>query len=315
MKWLPLVAALPAFCAVNGVVVNRTSGKPQPQATVTIYKLGDAGMESMETVKSDAQGKFAMNYSASAGPHLIQAAYDGVTYNKMVPPGTPSTGLSVEVYDSQAKPGEAKVTQHMLLLEPVDAKLIVSENVIYVNSGNLTFNDPTGGTLRFYLPPPARGKVKVMGSAPNGMPIERAAFATKAENVYAVDFPIKPGETRFQLSYEMPLPDPATFQGRILHEGVTRLVAPRGVSLKGDSLEDLGREPQTQAAIYSVKGKEFQLSIEGKGSLRNEASDEEGPGIQEILPRVYDRLYTVLGLASLILVLGLIVLYRGGVRG
>jgi hypothetical protein len=315
MKWLPLVVALPALCAVDGIVLNRTTGKPQPQATVTIYKLGDAGMESIETVKSDDGGKFVMKYSVPGGPHLIQAAYDGVTYNKMVPPGTPPTGISVEVYNSQAKAGEAKVTQHMMLFEPVDDKLVVSENVIYVNSGNLTYNDPTGGTLRFYLPAAAKGKVKVMGSAPNGMPIERAAFPTKTENVFAVDFPVKPGETRFQLSYEMPLADPPAFRGRILHDGITRLVTPRGVALKGDSIEDLGREPQTQAAIYKVKGKEFQFAIEGKGALRNEASGEEGPGIQEILPRVYDRLYLVLGLASLILALGLIVLYRGGVRG
>ncbi|MBI3683201.1 MAG: carboxypeptidase regulatory-like domain-containing protein [Acidobacteria bacterium] len=309
------VAALfqPAmWAAVDGVVINKTSGKPQPNATVTIYKLGEAGMESIETVKSDAQGKFSIEYSPPGGPHLIQAAYDGVTYNKMLPPGTPASGVAVDVFNAQSKPGDAKITQHMLLLEPAEGKLIISENIIYQNTGNLTYNDPAGGTLKFYLPPEANGKAKVSVTAPNGMPVERAASA-RAGNVYSVDFPIKPGETRFQLNYEVPLPDPPVYRGRILHkEGLTRLVSPPGVSLKGEGLEELGREPQTQAAIYNVTKQDFRIEIEGSGSLRSSSSEQEGPSIQQILPRVYDRLYLVLGLAALILLLGFVLLYRGG---
>ena len=44
--------------AIDGTVTNRTTGKPQPGATVTLYKLSQAGLESIESVKSDAAGKF-----------------------------------------------------------------------------------------------------------------------------------------------------------------------------------------------------------------------------------------------------------------
>jgi len=40
-----------AYGAVDGVVMNRTTGKPQPGATVTLYKLGQNGLESVESVK------------------------------------------------------------------------------------------------------------------------------------------------------------------------------------------------------------------------------------------------------------------------
>ena len=52
--------AASAFGAVDGTVTNKTVGKPQAGATVTLFKLGGAGMEAVESVKSDASGKYVM---------------------------------------------------------------------------------------------------------------------------------------------------------------------------------------------------------------------------------------------------------------
>ena len=41
-----VVFALTAFAAVDGVVINKTTGQPQAGATVTLYKLGQAGLDS-----------------------------------------------------------------------------------------------------------------------------------------------------------------------------------------------------------------------------------------------------------------------------
>ncbi len=311
---LLLLLAVPVFAAVDGTVINKTTDKPQPNATVSLFKLTEAGPESLETVKSDAAGKFVMQATAAGGPHYVQVAFDGVTYTKMMPPGSPSTGIQVDVYNVQAKPTDAKITQHMLLLEPIEGKLTVTENIIYQNSGKTTFNDPAG-SLRFYAPPESGGKIRVMATAPGGMPVERIANQTMTPNVYGVDFAIKPGESRFQFAYELPLGDPPVFKGKLLHkEGTTRLVAPRGVTLKGDGLSDLGREPATQAAIYNLGKQEFSVEITGSGSLREPSGggggEDEGPSIQEILPRLYNRLYLVLGLVGAILLVGFIMIYR-----
>ncbi|MBI4908398.1 MAG: carboxypeptidase regulatory-like domain-containing protein [Acidobacteria bacterium] len=317
MKLLAFFCALPLFATVDGTVINKTTGKPQAAATVTLYKLGGAGMESVETVKSDATGSFKMTTNPEAGPYLIQAAYDGVTYNKMLQPGQPRTGVEVEVYQSAAKPGGAKVTQHMLLFEVADNKLTINENIVYENTGTTTYNDPAAGTLRFYLPPETGGKVKVMATAPNGMPVERATNPGKGENQYSVDFPIKPGDTRFQLIYEMPATAPMIYTGKLLHkEGTTRLVTPKGITLKGDGISELGREPATQALIYNLAKADYKVEIEGAGTLRDtpaaggQGGEEEGPGIQEILPRIYTKLPVVLALVFAILLLGFLLLYR-----
>src|SRR6266436_1748576 len=111
---LCLLLASVAWAAVDGTVTNRTTGKPQPAATVTLYKLGENGLESVESVKSDAQGKFRIDQNLQ-GPRLVQTAYDGVTYNHMLPPGAPTTGVALDVYQSSTQQGGAKVVDHMLL--------------------------------------------------------------------------------------------------------------------------------------------------------------------------------------------------------
>lgn len=298
---------------VNGAVMNETTGKPQPGATVTLYKLGQAGPESLESVKSGADGKYEIN-QAVQGPHLLQAAFDGVTYNTMLFPGRPTTGVDIKVYRTSNKPGSARVGTHMVLVEAGQGELSVSETYVWQNDGKSTFYDPAGGNFKFFLPEAAGGKVKVQCTHPGGggIPIERAAEKTATAGVYKVDFPVKPGETRFDLSYTVA---GNSFAGKTLYAGTpVRFVAPVGVALKGDALTAMGQHPETQATIYESKGGAYKIDVEGQGTLRApeaESGDEdEGSGIQQIRPRIYDRFHTILGLTALILALGFILLYR-----
>jgi hypothetical protein len=148
------------------------------------------------------------------------------------------------------------------------------------------------------------------------MPIQRPAEKTKQANVYKLDYPIKPGETRFDLNYTVPVVSPQTFSSKILHtEGASDLVAPNGVTLKGDDIELAGQEPKTQASIYRIKNANFKVEVDGTGSLQPEASaaseeDNGSPSLQEVKPRIYDRLYWILGMAFAVLGLGSVLLYR-----
>jgi len=225
--------------------------------------------------------------------------------------------LQVQVFDSTNKP-VATVSQHFIVLQPGASEMAVSEGILYRSDSNLTYNDAANGTLRFYLPPEAQGQVNVTINAPGGMPIQRPAQKTKDANVYKVDYPIKPGETRFDLNYVVPITTPLIFSGKILHsEGASDLVAPNGVTLKGDNIELAGQEPKTQASIYQIKGASYKVEVEGTGSLQpggtaGSSPDEDNgmPTIQEVKPKIYDRLYWILGMAFGILGLGSVLLYR-----
>lgn len=310
MKYVALLIPALAFSAVDGTVANRTTGKPQANATVTLFKLGGAGPEALESVKTGADGRFRIAHDpVPQTPYLIETAWDGVTYNHMLPPGTPHHELQLEVFDSARKPDAARPNQRIVFLEPGE-RLSVSEAWLFRNDSKLAYNDPDGGTFRFFLPEAAGGKVTVMATAPQGLPIARAAEKTGRAGLYKVDFPIKPGESRIDVSYTLP---PGAFSGKSAYKDVlTRLVVPGGVTLEGAGLASLGQDPHMRAEIYETKGAEIAVQIKGTGSLRTAAPAEEeaGPSIQQILPRIYDKLAWILVPAFLVLLFGFLLLYR-----
>jgi len=65
-------AVSPAYAApVEGIVLNGATGKPQPGATVTLFRLASAnGPRPLETVKSDPSGKFSMTKEVP-GPRMM----------------------------------------------------------------------------------------------------------------------------------------------------------------------------------------------------------------------------------------------------
>ena len=294
--------ALLIMVAIDGQVVNKTTGQPAAGVEITLIQAGQGGMKPVAAVKSGADGRFDLpaREAAAGTVSLLQANYQGVTYNRMLPPNAPSQGLEVGVFDTTADTAAAQVGQHMMVIEHVPGELRVNETIMLQNASQRTLANPKG-TLRFFLPPAAGGKVRVSAaSGQQGMPLNRVAMKTAEPNVYAVDFPVKPGE----------------LQGRILHkDGKTNLIVPKGMSLKGDKLQELGLEPRTQASIYGVGFGSFNATVEGAGTLRNPAADteEEGGGgtpVDVIPPKIYDRVYWVLGLAFSILGIAFYRLYR-----
>lgn len=313
--WL-LAAGSWMLAAVDGTVINATTGKPQAAVLVTLVQPGAQGMQTIATVKSDAAGQFKIDKEYPPGPALVQAVYQGVLYTLVLQPGAPTTGVHVQVFDATAKAGVEKISQHMILIEPSATALDVSETFLVENETKTTFQDPAKGSVQFYLPQAADGKVGVTISSPNGMPIKRAAEKTSQKDVYRIQYPVKPGETRFDVSYSLPPTD--TFASKILHgEGVTRLVTPSSVTLEGEGIESLGQEPQTKAHIYGAGAAEYSVKIAGLGSLRGaeaapaaDADTGEQTQPDERPARVYTEMYWVLGLTFAILSLGGVLLYR-----
>jgi hypothetical protein len=320
--WLVL-AALPAFGAVTGTVINRSTGKPQAGATVGYNKLGQNGIELVDQAKSDANGNFTINQTPSGGPYLLRTVYDGVSYNHMLPPGTPTTGISVDVYNASKEPGAAKVTKHMILFEPSGGQMTVNETYILENSGKLAWNDADEGTLKFFLPPGAGGKAQVQATAPGGMPIGAGVLKTPKSDIFGVDFPVKPGETRIDVTYQTPYTEGQPFAGKVPSKDEnTYLIAPNGITLEAKGLNDLGVEPRTQAHIYGVTGASYEITLNGTEAAppgadasSGDQSDSSGPGIEQIMPRIYTQAKPILLIALGILGLGFALLYRKPQKG
>jgi hypothetical protein len=337
--WALLLFAPLAHAAIDGTVVNGTTGKPQPGSTVTLFQTTQQGPQNLGSVKTDAAGKFAfaqdVKPGVGGGPLLIQAVYAGVQYNFTITPGQPMTGVTVPVYESSKSPGGARIDQHFFVLEPSpDGTMQVSEGYLYKNDGKTTWNDPDRGTLEFTLPAAAQGKVEVNVIAPGGLPIRRAPDALGKPNEYKLDFPIKPGESRVDLSWSMPFRSPGVFEDRLLTRAdKLEVVAPPGVEIKGSDVTLLGQEPSTKSNVYGVKGPDVKIEVVGTG-LFNAPSDSGAGGgggnggggnLSENLPKLYGLLQanstftdsvlavkwillTVIGM----LALGFVLLYRKG---
>lgn len=318
---LVLLLLLPAMAmaAVTGTVVNRSTGKPQAGAVVGLNRLGGGGIELIDQATSDAQGKFTINRDIQ-GPHVLRTAFDGVTYNHMLPPGSPTTDLTLDVYPASKQPGAAKVSKHMLMFSPSGGQLTIEETYLYSNDGTTAWNDPDNGTLHFYLPAAAGGKVQVNATAPGGMPIPAAVDKTSKADIYKVDFAVKPGETRFDVTYAVPHTEGSAYEGKIVtKDDNTYLIAPTGVTLTGANLSDMGQEPRSQAHIYGLQGDTYKIELAGAAAppQNAEAGDQQdnGPAVEQIMPRLYSQATPLLALALGILALGFILLYRAPTPG
>jgi hypothetical protein len=284
--------------------------------------MGAAGPEATGDGKSDAQGKFSIDAAPSAGgPTLLRATVDGITYTKVVPPGTPTEGLTLEVYNASKDRGSAKISKHLLFFDPGPNGLTINEAYLFTNDGKTAWNDPANGTLQFFLPPGANGKVRIDATAPGGMPLQQSAVKAGKPDIYKVDFPVRPGETRIDLSYSAPYKEGETYAGKVpTQDENTYIIVPKGVTLKGDNLNDMGPEPRTQAHLYGLKEASYKISLSGTaepspadagGDANADAGTPDGsPQIQEMMPRLYTKVWPILGLALGILALGFVMLYR-----
>lgn len=310
-----------ALGAIDGKIVNKTTGQAAPNVSITLVKPGQGGMRTLGTTVSDAAGNFKFEKDEpGGGPQLLQAVFDGVNYNKLLTPVSPTSGVEVEVYASTKSATVAQVSQQFMVIEPDTSKIAVAETVIFQNSSTTTFNNEQTGSFRFYLPRAANGQVRVQVQGPLGMPLPRAAEKTEEPDVFKINYPIKPGETQFEISYVIPAGSPFAYRGRVvdikgLNMGPLRVIAPSGVTLSGKDLQSAGVEPKTQAAVYTVNAPSFSFDIAGTGSLHPEtqaATPDSGdtPAVVQSTPQIYQHLKWLVSIALGILALGLVVLYR-----
>ena len=308
-------AVLPLTAAIRGKVVNATTGKPVPNAAVTLIKFGGSqGMAPAAEMYTEADGSFSfdeeMPASGNSPVHaMLRAEYEGISYSKMIVPDTPLDNVVVEVY-SIAKGETLNPQMTALLFEPGDDRLVINQFFQFSNESDppRTYSDPDNGTLRFELPPAADGKVQVSTTGPAGMPLRSSARKTAESNVYMVDYPLKPGDNLIELTYSFPYESGEPHFGRVLYKDLeTRFVVPEGVTLEADDVNLIAKEPQTQASIYQYKGApEFSIRLRGQGALSEDTPGGSGGGTEiTIAPApVAKELPWIFAVTGIILALG-----------
>ena len=193
------IASLAAAQSLSGTVTNGTTGKPASGDEVILINLSN-GMEVAAKTKADSAGKFSFKLTDSGGPHLIRAIHQDVTYHQMAPPGTNT--VEVQVYDVARKVADLSMTADVLRFE-AEGNELRGKRLFAVNNGSVPAKTQMNDhNFEFFLPEGAKIE-SVQAKAPNGQPIAAEATPQSEKNRYAIAFPLRPGETQFQVEYTM----------------------------------------------------------------------------------------------------------------
>ncbi|HEX5284702.1 MAG TPA: carboxypeptidase regulatory-like domain-containing protein [Bryocella sp.] len=190
-----------AATPITGVVMNKTTGKPSAGDTVTLIRLAQ-GMQEATHTTTDAHGRYTLNVPDN-GLHLVRVTHDLANYFKPAQAGT--TSVDLDVYNAAANVKGVSSEANVMRIES-DASgtsLRVVENFFLKNDSNPPMTQFSKVPFDFWLPDGA----VVEGAAaesPDGMPVRQAPVPLAEKNHFTFLFPIRPGETRFQITYRIP---------------------------------------------------------------------------------------------------------------
>jgi len=210
-----LLSALASAQTLTGTVKNATTGKPGAGDEVVLLSLGQ-GMEEAGRTTADAKGRFSFKLDNGQGPHLVRVIHQDVTYHRMAPPGT--TSVEVEVYDVAKKVEGIEVVADIMRLQAAQGQLQVERTFAVQNNSKPPRTQMNEHNLEFYVPDGAQiGEGQAMTAG--GQPVRSAPVpeGDNAKNRYAFVFPLRPGETRFNVVYTMPYTGSANIDPRSIY--------------------------------------------------------------------------------------------------
>jgi len=186
---------------LTGTVKNATTSKPAAGDEVVLLSLGQ-GMEEAGRTKTDAKGNFSFKLDGQ-GPHLVRVIHQDVTYHRMAPPGT--TSVEIEVYDVSKKVDGIQVVADIMRFQSGNGTMQVERTFAVQNDSKPPRTQMSERNLEFYVPEGAKieeGQAMTQGGQPvNSAPVPEG---DNARNRYSFLFPLRPGETRFNVVYTLP---------------------------------------------------------------------------------------------------------------
>jgi hypothetical protein len=278
---LLLISTFVSAETLTGNVKNGTNGKPAASDDVVLINLGQ-GMEEAARTKTDAKGNFSFNLSDAGTPHLIRAIHQGVTYHRMAPPGTTSVELSV--YDAAKKVDGIGVTADVMRVQTEGNQLQVVRLFAVDNKSSPPRTQMNDHNFEFYLPEGAQ-VVQAMAMTAGGQPVNSSAVPQAEKNRYAFIFPLRPGETQFQVAYQLPYSGEATLNPKSIYPLQHFVVMlPKSMSFTpgpGVPFESkpYPSQPDTRAEIAANTnpGQSLQFKISGTGTLQAESQGGGSP--------------------------------------
>ena len=258
---------------VTGIVTNKTISKPSPNDDVVLLQLAQ-GMQELARTKTDARGHFTIDVPAE-GLHLLRVTHDKANYFKPIQPGTQS--VDIDVYSAAATVSGVQLDADVMRIETdaAGSGLNVVEHFFVKNDSTPATTLMNAHPFELYLPAGAT----IQGSAakaPGGMAVQSPLVPEDEPNKYTMIFPIRPGESEFQVSYRLSYKDAFTFKPRpVMATDTIAVMMPKSMTFKPTAsapytavTEELGA--QTYVARNVQPSMPLEFTVSGSGQLPRE---------------------------------------------
>jgi hypothetical protein len=205
-----LVAPSALAATITGTVTNGTNNKPSAGDDVILVSLQQRMQETART-KTDAHGKYSIDVP-DPGMHLIRVDHQKASYFQPAPPNTAT--VDVQVFDVAAAVAGITTEANVLRIETDPQGLHVTQSYFVKNDSAPPRTQFSSHSYEIYLPPEA----KIEGAAamgPGGMPVASSPAPMGEKGHYAYLFPLRPGETQFQVTYSLPYSGSAKFAPKL----------------------------------------------------------------------------------------------------
>jgi hypothetical protein len=265
---------LAAAQSLTGTVKNSTTGKPSAGDDVVLFKLGQ-GMEESGRTKTDAKGQFTFKLDDAQSPHLIRAIHQDVTYHRMAPPGT--TSVEVDVFDVAKKVEGIEVVADIMRIQAAQGQVEITREFGVQNTSKPPRTQMNERNLEFYVPDGARViDESATATTENGNPLKSAPVPEGEKNRYSFIFPLRPGLTRFEVTYQLAYNGSANFDPKSVYPLEHFVVMmPKAMQFTsagaGSGFKSISypQEPDAsvQVASNTALGQNLAFKVTGEGTL------------------------------------------------
>ncbi len=225
--------------------------------------------------KTDAQGRFSFKLDDNdTAPHLVRVTHQGVSYFPDGGPISPGTStVEVKVYDAAQNVEGLSTKIQAMRLQAEAGTLHVLELYAVENTSNPPRAMMSDRTYSITLPEGAELQ-QASAAGPGGMPVSAMPKPGEEKGQYFFAFPLRPGETRFQVAYDLPYPGKLLFQphpvGNLEHLAV---MLPKSMSFEPrtpgaySSMPDETGQTVIQVATNITPGKDLAFNVSGTGAI------------------------------------------------
>lgn len=203
---------------ITGAARNQTHHRPAAGDEVILLRLDQAGpnqgMREETRTRTDLQGLFSLRVRYPEKVHLVRVVHQGVDYDQRAAAGD---AVSIDVFDAIAKVQGVTGTIEIIRTGTNGNLLHVSDLIEIKNDSSPPLTQAGARTFEVYLP--AHAEIdSVLAAGPGNIGVMIAAAPAAGEpGHYTVNFPLRPGATKFAFNYDLPYDGHATFHTRSVY--------------------------------------------------------------------------------------------------